>query len=72
MRESGRQKSQASPRVPRADAMPAGTPKWITPELARKTILTWQPYYEEQLTLDDAVTILQRVGRLFEVLSRDG
>jgi hypothetical protein len=56
----------------RADALPAGTPAWITPALASKTIQTWQPFYEKLLTVDDAVTILTSVGKLFEVFSRDG
>jgi hypothetical protein len=61
-----------SPRVPRAEAMPPNTPEWVTPRLIRRTIETWQPFYKEPLTLDDAVIILTSVGRLFEVLSRDG
>lgn len=56
----------------RADALAPGTPAWITPKLARRTLETWQPLYKKPLTLDDAVTILISVGRLFEVLSRDG
>jgi len=55
-----------------AAGLPPNAPAWITPALARKTIQTWQPFYEKLLTLDDAVTILTSVGRLFEVLSRDG
>jgi hypothetical protein len=65
-------KTSTSLRAGRADALPPDTPSWITPKLVRRTIETWQPFYEEPLTLDDAVTILTSVGRLFEVLSRDG
>ena len=60
------------PRAARADALPPGTPAWITPKLVQSTLETWQPFYKEPLTLDDAVTILISVGRLFEVLSTDG
>lgn len=59
------------PRGARAEALPANTPAWVTLPLIQRTSRVWQPYYEKQLTLDDAVTILTRVGRLFEVLSRD-
>ncbi len=49
--------------------VPAGTPDWITPELVEATIRTWQPYYKEVLTPDEAVTMILNVGRLFETLS---
>ena len=50
--------------------VPDGTPEWITPELIRETIATWQPFYSDSLTPEDAVTMLTSVGRLFAVLSR--
>lgn len=50
--------------------VPEGTPTWITPALIRETIVTWQPFYRDSMTVDDAVKILTRVGQLFEVLSR--
>ncbi|MCK6486423.1 MAG: hypothetical protein HUU22_11060 [Phycisphaerae bacterium] len=50
--------------------VPEGTPAWITPALIRETLATWQPYYRDSMTVDDAVRILASVGRLFEVLSR--
>ncbi|MFM8573147.1 MAG: hypothetical protein ACKOAU_16245 [Pirellula sp.] len=49
--------------------LPAGTPDWITPELVKKTIEVWQPYYPELLTLEEAVTMIQSVGRLYQALS---
>ncbi|WP_437193675.1 hypothetical protein [Planctomicrobium sp. SH527] len=49
--------------------VPAGTPDWITPELIEATIRTWQPYYREVLTPEEAVTMIQSVGRLFDALS---
>jgi hypothetical protein len=49
--------------------VPAGTPDWITPELVEATIRTWQPYYEEVLTPEEAITMIQTVGRLFGALS---
>jgi hypothetical protein len=33
------------------------------------TIRVWQPYYADPLTPDDALAIIQGVGRLIEVLA---
>ena len=71
MHRGGKEHHQAVSRGPRADELPSGTPAWITPALVRRTIEVWQPHYETPLTLDDAVIILRRVGRLFGVLMRD-
>jgi hypothetical protein len=49
--------------------VPAGSPDWITPELIETTIRVWQPYYEEVLTPEEAVTMILTVGRLFDALS---
>lgn len=49
--------------------VPAGAPDWITAELIDATIRTWQPFYKDVLTVDDAVTMLVDVGRLFDALS---
>jgi len=49
--------------------VPAGTPAWITPELIEATIRTWQPFYQEVLTTEEAITMIQTVGRLFGTLS---
>jgi hypothetical protein len=49
--------------------VPAGTPDWITPELIERTIAVWQPFYRTVLTPEEAVTMILRVGRLFDVLS---
>lgn len=49
--------------------VPAGSPDWITPELVEATIRVWQPYYEEVLTPEEAVTMILNVGRLFDALS---
>jgi hypothetical protein len=38
-------------------------------DLIRETVRVWQPYYSTPISLDDAVTILSRVGQLFSVLS---
>ncbi len=51
-------------------AMPSGTPRWISAELIAKTIRTWQPYYDEPLTPEDAVAMITGVGRLVDVLIR--
>ncbi len=49
--------------------LPAGTPIWITTELVEHTIRTWQPYYATILTPEEAVTMIQTVGRLSQALS---
>ena len=66
MRAAGKHKTFNSPR---ADPLPPGTPKWITMDLVRETIRVWQPYYSAPISLDDAVTILSRMGQLFNILS---
>lgn len=53
----------ASGQVEPTYAIPAGAPSWITPELIRDTIETWQPYYAQDLTIEDALTILLSVVR---------
>lgn len=49
--------------------VPAGAPDWITPELVEETIRVWQPYYEAIVTPEEAVTMIQSVGRLYQALS---
>lgn len=49
--------------------VPAGAPDWITAELIEATIRTWQPYYKEVLTPEEAVTMILTVGRLYDALS---
>jgi hypothetical protein len=44
-------------------------PDWITSELIALTLATWQPYYTETLTDDDAVEMLMTVGNLYRVLA---
>jgi hypothetical protein len=43
-------------------------PKWIAPRNVRDTLKAWQPLYPYKLTVHDAVEILTKVGRLFEIL----
>jgi hypothetical protein len=49
--------------------VPAGTPDWITAELIEQTIRVWQPYYQAIVTPEEAVTMIQTAGRLFQALS---
>ena len=49
--------------------VPAGTPDWITAELIEQTIRVWQPYYQAVLTPEEAVIMIQSVGRLYQALS---
>ncbi len=50
-----------------AIAVPAGAPRWVTPELLADTLRVWQPYYGN-LTPQDALNIIVNVGNLFDVL----
>jgi hypothetical protein len=49
-------------------SVPSGAPGWITPELIADTIETWQPYYADLLTADDALGILLSVANLIDIL----
>lgn len=53
-----------------AITLPPGTPAWITPQLVQQTLRVWQPYYSSPLTVDDAVTMILDVSRLFDVLAQ--
>ncbi len=66
------QPGEAEHRDPDATQSPhENAPDWITPELVQKTLETWQPYYSYQLTYRDAIAMIQHVGSLLEVLSRE-
>jgi len=65
------QPERESERDDAAVAVPPGTPAWITPELIRRTLQVWQPYYAQRLTPEDAVTMIRSAGELFAVLSRE-
>jgi hypothetical protein len=49
----------------------AGLPHWITGALIEETCKTWQPYYSQDLTENDAIEILQTMGRLIDWLEVD-
>ncbi|MBL8827451.1 MAG: hypothetical protein JNM18_10785 [Planctomycetaceae bacterium] len=49
--------------------IPAGAPAWITLELIEHTIRVWQPFYQKQLIPEDALEIIQGIGRLLKELS---
>lgn len=51
---------------PEANHPEAASPVWITPALIADTLATWQPYYDQPLTEDDAIEILQSVGLLLQ------
>ncbi len=50
-------------------AVPAGAPSWITADLIARTIQVWQPFYENPLTIDDALAMIMNVAVLFEKLA---
>ncbi len=45
-------------------AVPAGCPKWVTVEMIKETIQTWQPYYVTPLKPVDALEMILNVGHL--------
>lgn len=53
------------------DLVPAGAPDWVTAELISDTLSTWQPYYADTLTPEDALRIILNVGRFIDVLVLD-
>jgi hypothetical protein len=53
-------------------SVPSGAPSWVTLELIEDTIRVWQPYYEQPLTVEDALSILMNFGQLTDVLSEGG
>lgn len=71
MSQSNRNMDCGTAEDARPGIVPAGTPDWITPELIEQTIRVWQPYYRATLTPEEAVTMILRVGRLFEALSSE-
>jgi hypothetical protein len=70
MHANGRQRDDAAS-AESLPAIPAGTPAWVTPELVRHTQKVWEPFYKGAVSVEDAVTILLSVGRLFRVLGRE-
>lgn len=69
MAPSDRMPDASSEQPDRLGIVPPGTPRWITAELIQTTIRVWQPYYQEMLSPEDALTMILTVGRLFETLS---
>lgn len=57
-----------TPRAP----LPAGTPDWVTHELIEHTLSVWQPRYERQLSVEDAIVILTGAARLMRTLQESG
>jgi hypothetical protein len=52
-----------------AASVPAGAPSWVTAELIAQTMLVWQPYYENPLTIDDALAMIMSVAVLWETFA---
>ena len=48
-------------------SIPPGTSDWITDELIRNTIETWQPYSEQEIDSEAAAAILINMGELLDV-----
>jgi len=49
--------------------VPHSAPDWITAELVELTIRVWQPFYDDVITPEEAVTMILNAGRLYDVLS---
>ncbi len=49
--------------------VPDGAPDWVTAELLEEAIEVWQPYYEDELSVEDALEITLSVARLAEAVS---
>ncbi len=62
-------KRQVKERTVTLPPVPPGTPAWISPELLAETLRTWQPYYQQPLTPEEAIAIIRNVGRLVDVLA---
>lgn len=60
----------SQPDHPPKDAL-RGAPRWATSELVAETIETWQPYYNGQLTDQEALAILLSVGELVTTLEAE-
>lgn len=61
--------SLGSPEGPGTTRPSGAVPSWVTDELVEQTIRVWQPYYAIPLTREDAIEMIQEVGRLLDVLA---
>jgi hypothetical protein len=52
--------------------VPSGAPEWVTAELLQEAIEVWQPYYADELSMEDALEITLSVGRLAEAIPGEG
>ena len=62
--------SEAPQTASASASVPAGAQEWITAELIGDTIATWQPYYAEPLTEQEALEMLLHVGLLRDLLEQ--
>jgi hypothetical protein len=53
---------------PPSTQLPAGLPAWITIKDVEDTLQTFQPFYAETLTVEDAIGMLMAVDHLFDAL----
>ena len=49
-------------------ALPPGTPGWVSEELIRRTIETWQPLMDKKMTTDDALAMLVNISQLYDAV----
>lgn len=64
-----REPELTQPQSTRRCVVPTGAPAWVTPELLGQTLAVWQPYYQQTLTVDDALGMILDVTQLLDVLS---
>ena len=69
MARGTREQTPPSPSAVFPCGVPAGAPDWVTSDLLEQTIIIWQPYYDEALTVDDALEMLVGVGSLLRVFA---
>ncbi len=72
----GPEKALESRRTPgimrRRAEVPSGAPEWVTAELLEEAIEVWQPYYDHELTMEDALEITLSIGHLADVIPAEG
>lgn len=60
--------SPVPPEAAAEEALPPGTPSWITPALLSSTRNVWASYFPKALTNQDALEILMTIGHLSDAL----
>ena len=62
-------RNSKQPRTTKAVVLPADAPSWLTEELVLKTLEVWQPFYDRELIVEDAVAMIMGVGQIYDVFA---